>query len=264
VTKMKKHISILMAAILMATVFSLAAAEEKSSLSDFSNRLKKNVSVTAAGAGDQNEDEGTSYGPAVRNEDPFFEKVQSAAYLREDKYSKEMNVFIELKNTSGRALYPSKASIEVYDAAGNMLEEKTYASVGPDMVNNGDSLYIWEWFYGPDYALESVSYFVAKVETETSSYREFENIEGQALVDSGIAYALIENTTDSDIYGVCVLVAVKNDEGRLLDVCEVSTGNAVGVFPQSVMILRGNVEDHEKNEPLTGGNAVVQAIHQID
>ncbi len=40
-------------------------------------------------------------------EDPFFQKVRSSTYLTEDKYSREANVMIEVKNVSGRTLYPA-------------------------------------------------------------------------------------------------------------------------------------------------------------
>lgn len=259
---MKKSIGILIFAVMLLMVN--AIAEGKNSLSDFSSRLKKGTNTMVAETVMSGDDDGLSYGPAVKSVDPFFQKVQSASYLREDEYSKEMNVFIELKNTSGRTLYPGTATISAYNAAGELLEEKSYASVGPQMVRDGGSLYIWEWFYSPDYALSDVSYFKATVETETSSYTTYENIDAQALVDSGVAYTLIENTTENDIYGLRVLVAVENEEGRLLDVCEVSTGNAVGIFPGSIMILRGNVKDHEKNEKLAGGAAVVHAMHVLD
>lgn len=261
---MKKYISCVVAILLMIVMATVAFAEGKSSLSDFSNRLKKDAQTPMADAAATGEDDGISYGPAVKSDDPFFQKVQSAAYLREDKYSKEMNVFIELKNISGRTLYPGTSTITAYKADGEVLEEKKYASVGPEMVRDGDSLYIWEWFYGPDYALTDVAYFKATVETETNSYRKYEYIDAQALVDQGTAYALIENVTENDIYGVCAVVAAQNEEGRLLDVCEVSTGNAIGIFPGSVMILRGNVENHETDEALSEGVAIVHALHQIE
>lgn len=37
---------------------------------------------------------------------------------------------------------------------------------------------------------------------------------------------------DADIYGVSAVIAVDDDEGRLLDVCRVSTGNATGHLPR--------------------------------
>ncbi len=259
--KKKMIVSAMLVLVMLTSV--VACAEGNTSLSDFSNRLKKPVQETVAPVmtGD---DDGLSLGPAVKTEDPFFQKLRSSAYLREGKYSKEMNVMIELKNTSGRTLYPGTATISAYDANGNLLEEKNYSSVAPEMVADGGSLYIWEQFYSPEYELSSVSYFEAKVETETSSYTSYESIAGQALVDSGIAYALVENTTENDIYGIRATVAVEDNDGNLLDICEVSTGNAIGIFPGSIMILRGNVEDHATGDALTAGNTVVNILYQID
>ena len=83
------------------------------------------------------------------------------------------------------------------------------------------------------------------------------------MMDS-IAYALVENTLDTDIYGVSAVIAVDDDEGRLLDVCRVSTGNATGIFPGSTMILRATVRDYENDTTLESGNATVYALHELD
>ena len=242
-----------------------AAAEEKNSLSDFSSRLQKGAAqVEPAPNGNPGEDDGLSYGPALRINDPFFEKIRSSAYLREDKYSREANVMIELKNVSGRTLYPGTASISAYNAAGNLIDEETYSSCGPEMVADGESLYIWDWFYGMDVPISEISYFEVKIETETSSYTDYEKIEGQALVSDGIAYALVENTTDNDIYGLSATIAIENENGTLLDVCSISTGNTSGIFPGSVMILRDNAQDYANDAALQEGVATVSVLYQLD
>ena len=261
---MKRWIAFILAAVMIVSMTAFAAAEEKSSLSDFSSRLKGKVTEaeqTEAAIGD---DDGLSYGPPVKVQDPFFEKVRSSAYILEDKYSKEANVMIELKNVSGRTLYPDNATISAYAADGTLLEEETYSNVGPEMVVDGGSLYIWDWFYGFDYAVTDIAYYVATVESDTDSYTKYETIAGEALVADGIAYALIENTNDYDIYGVDATVVIENDEGVLLDVTSVSTGNAVGLFPGSVMILRNNAKDYLNDAYLTTGNAKAIVLHEID
>ena len=171
---------------------------------------------------------------------------------------------IELKNVSGRTLYPDSASIAAYTADGKLLEEETYSSIGPDMVVDGGSLYVWDWFYGFDYAVTDIGYYVVKIESETSSYTTYEQISGEALVSDGIAYALVENKNDYDIYGVNATICIENDEGTLLDVCDVSTGNAVGIFPGSVMILRANAKDYQNDSYLTEGKATAIVLHEID
>ena len=80
----------------------------------------------------------------------------------------------------------------------------------------------------------------------------------------GLAYALVENTSDSDLYGVSAVVAVRNDAGQLLDVVHLSTGNAIGLFPGSTMILRDNIYDHANNTALTTGNATAYVMYQLD
>lgn len=265
VSTMKKWVACIALLAIVASMAALGAAEEKKSLSDFSNRLKKNVEQEAAAeTAVAGEDDGLSFGPAVRIDDPFFQKVRSSAYLQESSYSKEANVMIELKNVSGRTLYPDSATITAYNAAGEVIDEETYANCGPDMVNDGENLYIWDWFYGFDVSVSEISYFEVKIESETSSYTEYEKIEGEALVSDGIAYALIENTTQSDIYGLCATICIENEEGTLLDICEVSTGNAIGIFPGSVMILRDNAHDYANDAALTEGLATVYALHQVD
>lgn len=78
----------------------------------------------------QSEDE-SSYGKPVKIEDPFFQKVRSSAYLTEDKYSKEANVMIEVKNVSGRTLYPRSATVSALNAAGEVVEEESYSNCAP-------------------------------------------------------------------------------------------------------------------------------------
>lgn len=261
---MKKIVSLCLAA-LMICLFAFASAEEKSSLSDFSSRLQgKNAAQTESASAPTGEDDGLSYGPSLKIDDPFFQKVRSSAYVVENNYSKEANVMIELKNVSGRTLYPDTASISAYTADGKLLEEETYSSISPKMVVDGGSLYVWDWFYGFDYAVEDVAYYVVKIESETSSYKTYEKISGEALVSDGIAYALVENTNDYDIYGVSATICIENQEGTLLDICEVSTGNAIGIFPGSVMVLRDNAEDHLNDSYLTEGKATTIVLHQID
>ena len=114
------------------------------------------------------------------------------------------------------------------------------------MVENGESMFIWDWFYGFETPIDEIAGFAVTVESETSSYTEYQKIDAQGMMMDSIAYALVENTLDTDIYGVSAVIAVDDDEGRLLDVCRVSTGNATGIFPGSTMILRATVRDYGK------------------
>lgn len=262
---MKKKICLLLAAVLCVLMSTAALAEGTSKLNDFANRLKK-VSEKKPAAEETAAEpvEDNSYGPALRIDDPFFQKVRSSAYLQENDYSREANVMIEVKNVSGRTLYPDEVSIIAYNAAGEVIDEETYANYGPDMVADGGSLFIWDWFYGFDAPIAEISYFEVKVESETSSYNEYAEIDAQALVSEGIAYALVENTLDGDIYGVSATIAIENEEGNLLDVCSITTGNAVGVFPGSVLVLRDNAKDYAADQALMQGSATAYVLHQLD
>ena len=160
---MKKMICMLLALALLA-VSCCAMAEGKSSAMDLMQKLKENaagklsVGKQETAPAEQTADwleapaASANVGPEVRFEDPFYENLRTAAYLHEDKYSKEGNVFIELRNVSGRTLYPDTAKIAAYKADGTLLEEETYSNIAPDIVPNGEKVYVWDWFYNFDYA----------------------------------------------------------------------------------------------------------------
>ena len=251
----------------MSLSAAFAMAEETNSLKDFTSRLKGGTVQAQTAEPEtpaaQSDDE-SSYGKPVKIEDPFFQKVRSSAYLTEDKYSKEANVMIEVKNVSGRTLYPRSATVSALNAAGEVVEEESYSNCAPDMVEDGESMFVWEWFYGFETPIDEIAGFAVTVESETSTYTEYQKIDAQGMMMDGVAYALVENTLDTDIYGVSAVIAVDDDEGRLLDVCRVSTGNATGIFPGSTMILRATVQDYENDTPLEGGNATVYALHELD
>lgn len=265
---MKKLICMLMVLVLLVGMAAVAGAESNSKLGDFTSRLKKAAQqaqqITEGEAVETEQPQDVSFGPALRINDPFYQKVRSSAYLLEDKYSREANVMIELKNVSGRTLYPDNAVITAYNAAGEVLDEETYSSYGPEMVENGDSLFIWDWFYGIEAPIAEIAYFEVKIESDTSSYTNYAKIEGQALVSEGIAYVLVENTKEEDIYGVQSVAVFENAEGVLLDVCEISTGNAIGIFPGSTMVQRANVKDYAADAALMEGIATAYVLYELD
>ena len=177
---MKKMMCILLAMLLIAASC-FALAEEKTSALDVMQKLKQNAAgklgkksapaETAQEAPTQEAApvQSANVGPEVRFDDPFYESLRTAAYLHEDKYSKEGNVFIELRNVSGRTLYPDTATVTAYKADGTLLEEETYSTIAPDIVPNGEKVYVWDWFYNFDYALADVGYYVVTLESETDS-----------------------------------------------------------------------------------------------
>ena len=260
---MKKWIALFLFA-LLCTSSILAVAEGNNSLNDFSSRLKKKAEVVENVANTAEQEDENSFGPAVRISDPFYKKVRSSAFLNETDYSKEANIMIELKNVSGRTLYPDEVSVTAYNAAGEVIKEEKYSNFGPDMVENNQSLFVWDWFYGFDVPVAEINHFEVKVESETSSYNEYAIIDGQALVSEGVAYALVENTTESDIYGVSATIVMENEEGTLLNVTDIAVSNTCGIFPGSVMVLRNNVEDFANNGKLMEANATAHVLHRLD
>lgn len=261
---MKKLLYLCLMTLLCMCMLTTAVAEGKNSLDDFSSRLKKANEPEAVAPVTVAAEDDVSHGPALRINDTFFTKVRSSAYLHETDYYKEANVMIELKNVSGRTLYPNDVSITAYTAAGEVIAEETYSYYGPDMVGDGESLFVWDWFYGFERPVAEIAYFEVKVESETSSYNQYTRIDGQALVNEGIAYALVENTTESDIYGVSATIVMESDEGTLLDVCKISMSNSCGIFPGSVMVLRENAHDYAADSALTAGNATTHVTYRID
>ncbi len=207
---------------------------------------------------------GSNVGLDVAIDDAFFEKVRSSAFLYEGKYSKEMNVFVELKNVSGKTLYPDDATVTILDASGNELGVEDYAYVYPKMVENGGSFFVWEWIYSPDYELSSVGSFAVKVESETDSYTEYAKVDATGSVADGIVAAKVANTTDAPMYGISTVMVITGENGEILDVCQASTGNAIGIEPGSTMVLRSNATDHANDEYLTGGDVTVYALYELD
>ena len=108
---------------------------------------------------------------------------------------------IEVKNVSGRTLYPRGATVSALNAAGEVVEEESYSNCAPDMVENGESMFIWDWFYGFETPIDEIAGFAVTVESETSTYTEYQKIDAQGMMMDSVAYALVENTLDTDIYG---------------------------------------------------------------
>jgi len=253
---MRKWVCVLLAVVLcMGTMTAMAEAGSK--LGDFSNRLKKNAEAAAAAAVQTEtpaEEADNSFGPAVRVSDPFFAKVRSSAYLHETEYSREANVMIELKNVSGRTLYPDDVSITAYNAAGEVVAEETYSSCGPDMVEPGESLFVWDWFYGFDVPMSEIADFEVKLTAEDSTYYSYAPMAAEAYVEDGWAYAVIENATDSTIFEMTATIVMENESGVLLDVTDVEN-YFVGVMPGGRILLRNTAEDYANDSRLTGAKA---------
>ena len=210
----------------MSLSAAFATAEETNSLKDFTSRLKGGTVQTQTAEPET---------PAAQSED-------------ESSYGKPVMIEDPFFRMYARAY----------------VLPQSYSNCAPDMVEDGESMFIWDWFYGFETPIDEIAGFAVTVESETSSYTEYQKIDAQGMMMDSIAYALVENTLDTDIYGVSAVIAVDDDEGRLLDVCRVSTGNATGIFPGSTMILRATVRDYENDTTLESGNATVYALHELD
>lgn len=265
---MKKLISVTLVLMILMCMAGVAFADNGSALSDFASRLKKAAEVgsgeTAVQEAVQEEESEALREVKVRMEDSFYEKVRSSVFLKESDYASEANVLLEVKNVSGRTLYPENITIAAYDASGRLIEEQPYASFGPAMVENGASLFVWEWFYGFNAPIADVAYFEVLVESGTNAYVEYAKIDAQAEVEDGYAYALIENTLDTTIFGFEVTTVVENAEGELLNVNNSYVGSDVGVRPGSTLVLREYAEDFMNDSYLNEGVATAYVLYQKD
>ena len=121
---MKKWVCLILTVILCAGLMT-AAADGKSSLSDFRNRLKNGSGQLKSSAVEEvpespaqevlespaQENEEKNYGLDVWVNDPLYQKVRSSVYLNKDTYFSTAYVMIELKNISGMTLYPDDATV---------------------------------------------------------------------------------------------------------------------------------------------------------
>ena len=270
---MKRWLCLVLAAVLCMSAMA-ASAEAKSKLGDFSGRLKKGAPAVQTPAAEPAEApaaapaevpaaaEGKNVGPEVGIDSAEFAKVRSSAYLNETSYTKEANVMIELKNISGKTLYPDDVSVIAYNAAGEVIEEETYSDCGPKKVENGGSLFVWEWFYGFDAPIEEISCFEVKITSETEAWNDYMPIAGEAFVENGAAYVLVKNTTDSPVFDVEATVVMEGEEGQLLDVTSVGSYQC-GVTPGSEMIMRSTASDYANDGPLMGANAAAYVQYKL-
>ena len=275
---MKRLLCLALAAVLCVSAMA-ASAEAKSKLGDFSGRLKKGAAVVQTPAAEPEDKpaeapaaapaevpaaaEGKNVGPEVRIDSAEFAKVRSSAYLNETSYTKEANVMIELKNISGKTLYPDDVSVIAYNAAGEVIEEETYSDCGPDMVEAGGSLFVWDWFYGFDAPIEEISHFEVKITSETDTYYQCIPIEGEAYVSFGDAYALVKNTTDSPIFDIEATIVVENEDGVLLDMASVAS-YLCGVTPGSEMIMRSPAMDYVNGGGLMAAKASAYVQYKVN
>ena len=273
---MKKWMCLFLAAVFCVCTMA-ALAEAKSKLEGVSGRLKKGIPSAQTPAvklisdmeqaAAQTEASNTApasasnnYGPEIRINNPEFTKVRSSAFLNETPYTKEANVMIELKNVSGQTLYPDSVSVIAYNASGKVVKEEIYSNYGPDMVEAGESLFVWDWFYNVPVA--DISYFEVKMTTETSSYYEHFPIAGEAYVSKGKAYALVKNTTDSPLFEIKTTIVMENANGVLLDVQEAES-YFIGITPGSEMIARTNAMDYVNDGKLTEAKASAYVQYKV-
>lgn len=53
------------------------------------------------------------------------------------------------------------------------------------MVEDGESMFIWDWFYGFETPIDEIAGFAVTVESETSTYTEYQKIDAQGMMMDG-------------------------------------------------------------------------------
>lgn len=259
---MKKLICMLLVLTLCMSMTAVAGAAGKNSM-DLFNAIMQTSGGKTDSAAETAQGSSADFGVPVNIDDPFYEKVRSSSFVRKE-YSMEADVFIELKNVSGKTLYPDDATLRMYDVDGNLIEEETYCYVYPSVVEDGATFFVWEWFYNFEATVDQVAYFEVEVETDTSSYYDYHTTTASAYVDDGVMSTEVTNTTDTNIHSIDAVITVENDEGVLMDVGHVSVGNAIAITPGSTMVLMTSAEDYMNDGYLDSGNAAAYVTYQID
>ncbi len=248
---MKKRMMIAAAA--LAMLMSVTALAENTLSAQLEAMTGETAETQTAETAQTETAAGANVGPAVTASGEGVELVRSSVYLVENKYGNEIRVFAELKNVSGKTLYPDAAALNVLGADGAVLEEEDYCYRYPAMVGDGESFFVWDMLNDPEYPLDSVAGVTLVVENEDESYTDYIRTEADGWVENGIAGVEVTNTTDATVYAVEATLVVSGENGEILDVMNTGTGNAIGLKPGSTMILRDNAEDYTTGKRLTRG-----------
>ena len=244
---MKKWLCLVLAALLCMSAMT-ACADAKSKLGDYSGRLKKGAAVVPAPAEIEDasvsagapetasvQEGGKNVGPEVRVDSSSFKVFRFASFLTEKGNDRRVDVLIELKNVSGRTLYPQEIFMTAYDANGKKIKEQDFSFCGQRQVDEGESLHVAGWFNGFKASLKDVAYFGVTVGTSEYSNVQYKRIENRVLVNNGVVNIWVDNTTGSDIGSVGAAFVIETPEGELLDISYIHAGD---VYKDETLTLR--------------------------
>lgn len=182
--------------------------------------------------------------PKVVSGDAQLEVMRYAVHM-DDEYSPEAYVYAQLRNTGDSVIRLNGATLSVLDASGRQIAREEYASVKPDVVMPGGTVYVSEWLYDFVSDLDKVDAFSVEIECPEYSRKKIEKLSGaKAYIDGDYLCAEVTNTTDKPLYDVCVTAVALDSQGRIIDMLCEETYSNIGIAPGSTVILRKYLEQH--------------------
>lgn len=182
--------------------------------------------------------------PKVVSGDAQLEVMRYAVHM-DDEYSPEAYVYVQLCNTGDSVIRLNGAALSVLDASGRQIAREEYASVKPDVVMPGGTVYVSEWLYDFVGDLDKVDAFSAEIERSEYSRKKIEQLSGaKAYIDGDYLCAEVTNTTDKPLYDVCVTAVALDPQGKIMDMLCEETYSNIGIAPGSTVIFRKYLEQH--------------------
>ena len=241
---MKKIWTMFLIAVLLVSVCASASADKYDILKPMWLNALENAQAQKEAAVPTEKKE-----PQVISGDAQLEVLRSAVYM-EDTYSPEAYVYAELKNVGEGIIRLSGASLIIRDASGKQIAKEEYASLVPDVVMPGGSLYVKEWLYDFVSDLNKVDSIEVTIERSEYGRKKIEKIESvKAYVGGDYLYAELTNTTDAPMYEATVIALAVDSQGKILDVLCEETYSNLGIAPGSTVIFRKYLEQHAADYP---------------
>ena len=176
--------------------------------------------------------------------DAQLEVMRYAVHM-DDEYSPEAYVYVQLRNAGDSVIRLNGAALSVLDASGRQIAREEYASVKPDVVMPGGTVYVSEWLYDFVSDLDKVDAFSVEIERSEYGRKKIEQLSGaRAYVDGDYLCAEVTNTTDKPLYDVCVTAVALDPQGKIMDMLCEETYSNIGIAPGSTVILRKYLEQH--------------------
>ena len=182
--------------------------------------------------------------PKIVSGDDQLEVVRYAVHM-DDEYSPEAYVYAQLRNTGNSVIRLNGAALSVLDASGRQIAREEYASVKPDVVMPGGTVYVSEWLYDFVNDISRVGSFEIAVERSEYGRKQIEMIEGsRAYIEGDYLYAEVHNASDEPLFKAGVTAVVTDANGRILDILQEESYSNLGIAPGSTVIFRKRISQY--------------------